>query len=197
MCGSRVSIVMKGMIAPGTLALKLGRWMDQRDSTAALSFEDVYMRYADPVYRFCLSQLREPAAAEDGAADVFASAFAAYPAKPLDEGDVRPWLFRIARNAVIDRQRHARVHARWMRAHRVEPNHNDVERTAEIRQTLSAVLAAVGRLDPRDRLLVGLRVAAGLPYAEIGAVLQMSENAARMATHRALEKVRREVRSDS
>jgi RNA polymerase sigma factor (sigma-70 family) len=196
MCGFRVSVVVKGMIASGTLALKLGRWMEQRDSTAALSFEDVYVRYADPVYRFCLSQVREPAAAEDVAADVFASAFAAYPAK-LGEGDVRPWLFRIARNAVIDRQRHARVHARWMRTHRVDPNRNDVERTAEIRQTLRAVLAAVGRLDSRDRLLVGLRIAAGLPYAEIGAVLQMNENAARMATHRALERVRREMRSDS
>ena len=171
--------------------------MDQRDSTTALGFEDVYVRHADPVYRFCLSQLREPAAAEDVAADVFASAFAAYPSRRLDEGDVRPWLFRIARNAVIDRQRHARVHARFMRTQRVEPDHQDVERTAEIRQTLSAVLAAVGQLGRRDRLLVGLRIAAGLPYAEIGAVLQMNENAARMATHRALEKVRREVRSDS
>jgi RNA polymerase sigma-70 factor (ECF subfamily) len=183
------------MIAQGTLALKLGRWMDQRDSTAAVSFEDVYVRYADPVYRFCLSQLRNPAAAEDVAADVFASAFAAYPAARPDENEVRPWLFRIARNAVIDKQRHARVQARWMRTHRVELDHHDVERTAEIRQTLNAVLAAVGRLGKRERLLVGLRIAAGLPYAEIGAVLRMNENAARMATHRALEKVRREVRS--
>lgn len=183
------------MIAQGTLALKLGRWMDQRESTAALSFEDVYVRYADPVYRFCLSQLRDPAAAEDLAADVFASAFAAYPAMRHDEGDVRPWLFRIARNAVIDRQRHAQVHARWMRTHRVELDRHDVERTAEIRQTLSAVLIAVGQLSKRDRLLVGLRIAAGLPYAEIGAVLRINENAARMACQRALEKVRRELRS--
>ncbi|MBV8445544.1 MAG: hypothetical protein JOZ92_06475 [Candidatus Dormibacteraeota bacterium] len=63
-----------------------------------------------------------------------------------------------------------------------------------MRDELRAAVAAIGRLRARDRLLVGLRVAAGLDWAEIGSVAGMSADAARMATARALAKVRQEVR---
>jgi DNA-directed RNA polymerase specialized sigma24 family protein len=41
---------------------------------------------------------------------------------------------------------------------------------------------------------VGLRVAAGLSFADIGSVLGMREGSAKMATHRALERVRARLR---
>ena len=41
-------------------------------------FDEVYRDHADAVYRFCVSQLRDQATAEDVTGDVFAAAFAAY-----------------------------------------------------------------------------------------------------------------------
>ena len=38
-------------------------------------FEEVYREHADAVYRFCVSQLRDQATAEDVTGDVFAAAF--------------------------------------------------------------------------------------------------------------------------
>ncbi len=51
-------------------------------------------------------------------------------------------------------------------------------------------------LRERDRQLVGLRVAGGLSYAEAGQVVGMREGAAKMATHRALERVRATAAGD-
>jgi DNA-directed RNA polymerase specialized sigma24 family protein len=61
---------------------------------------------------------------------------------------------------------------------------------AASRQELRDLLAAMARMRPRDRQLVGLRVAGGLRYAEIAEVMHMKENAARIATQRAIAWVR-------
>jgi RNA polymerase sigma factor (sigma-70 family) len=155
------------------------------------AFDQVYRQHADAVYRFCLSQLRDPAAAEDLAADVFAAAYAAFERAHPEADGVRPWLFRIARNGAIDRARRerSRRHAPLGAAARVAT----VEDQAAVRDELRAVLAAIAQLRERDRLLVGLRVAGGLSFAEVGAVTGMREDAARMATQRALQRIRSEV----
>jgi len=155
-------------------------------------FEAVYHDLKGPVFRFCLAQLGDAAAAEDLAADVFAAAWAAFRRSPPEPDGVRPWLFRIARNGAIDRSRRRRTQASLLA--RLRGDAVSVEETAEVRDELRAAVAAIGRLRARDRLLVGLRVAAGLDWAEIGSVAGMSADAARMATARALAKVRQEVR---
>jgi RNA polymerase sigma factor (sigma-70 family) len=43
---------------------------------------------------------------------------------------------------------------------------------------------------PRERELIGLRVAADLSYREVGELMGMSEPAAKVATHRALRRLR-------
>jgi RNA polymerase sigma-70 factor, ECF subfamily len=158
---------------------------------AGLDFSDIYREHAGAVYRFCLSQLRDRAAAEDVAADVFASAYAAFRRANPDGAGVRPWLFRIARNATIDHQRRDRTRLRALQALRRSPGAAaDVETIATTREQLRDVLSAVAHLGRRERQLLGLRVAAGLSYADIAAVMHMKENAARMATQRAVVKVR-------
>jgi RNA polymerase sigma-70 factor, ECF subfamily len=160
----------------------------------ALTFDEVYREHAARVYRFCLSQLRNPTEAEDVAAEVFVSALAAYDRTRPSPEDVQPWLLRIARNEIIDRERHRR---RWSTlfgkffADQGETDHGvNVEAEVVIRDELRHVLAVMERLSPRDRELVGLRLAADLPFAEIGRVTGMTEHAATVATRRALQRLR-------
>jgi len=159
-----------------------------------LSFEDVYSAHADSIYRFCLSQVRNPAVAEDLAAETFTSAFSAYARVNPGTDMVRPWLFRIARNVVIDRGRRLarRLRALSLLAARPSPGRS-IEEAAQQRAELRAVVAAITELGARDRVLVGLRVGAALPFADIAEVLGISEVAARTATHRALQRVRAAV----
>jgi len=163
-------------------------------AVAVLPFDEVYRRHAAGVYRFCLSQLGDAALAEDVAADTFTSAWAAYPRVQPDEAGLRPWLYRIARNATID------VHRRRLRGGRAiralgeqAAVPGDVETAVAQRAELRAVIAAIAALPRRDRVLVGLRIAAGLSFADVGATLRISEQAAKIATHRALGRVRRQV----
>jgi DNA-directed RNA polymerase specialized sigma24 family protein len=65
-----------------------------------------------------------------------------------------------------------------------------VEGQALLREELRHTLGVMRRLSARDRVLVGLRLAADLPYAEIGSVLGISEHTATVATRRAIQRLR-------
>ena len=155
-----------------------------------LPFERVYERHAGPVYRFCLSQTGNATIAEDVASDTFAAALAAYERVRPDQAGLRPWLFRIARNQAVDHRRRLGRARRFLdrQSRQSDPEH--VEDTALLRAELREVIAAMSRLPRRDRQLLGLRLAAGLSFAEIGTVTGMQEAAARVATHRALKRLR-------
>lgn len=159
-----------------------------------LSFEVVYRTHAARIYRFCLSQLGDPAEAEDLAAEVFVSAFAAYERTRPDPAAVAAWLSAIARNATIDhhrrRRRWSQLWARFLSVGSEADPSVDVEAAVLRRDDLRLVIAASARLRERERLLVGLRIAAGLSYAEVGQVLGLTEHAATMATRRALSRLR-------
>ncbi|HXA28203.1 MAG TPA: RNA polymerase sigma factor [Candidatus Angelobacter sp.] len=153
-------------------------------------FEAVYARWVGPIYRFCLSQLRVPMLAEDVTAEVFASALASFQRVRPDEG-VGTWLFRIARNAVVDEHRRRRRRVRLLDAlvHDRQPDADPMVSVA-LRDEVSRAGGHIARLRPRDRELVGLRVAGQLSYAEIAEVVGINETAAKVATHRALKVVR-------
>jgi RNA polymerase sigma-70 factor, ECF subfamily len=156
-------------------------------------FEEVYRAHADAVFAFCWSQTGSYSDAEDLAADVFVSAFAAYTAAGPEPGKVRAWLMRIARNAVIDHYRKngrrsailARFFFGW-----TECADTDVEGEVIRRDEVTHVIRAMRRLRERDRAVIGLRIASNLSYADVAAALGMSEHAAHMAARRALEKLR-------
>jgi RNA polymerase sigma-70 factor, ECF subfamily len=166
-----------------------------------LTFDQVYRDHAARVYRFCLAQVRDPVEAEDIAAEVFVSALASYERTRPVAGEVRPWLLRIARNEIIDRDRRRRrrslLLARFFSGGSDVDAEADVAAQVVIRDELRGVLDVLKRLSARDRLLVGLRLAADLPYAEIATVLGMSEHAVTVATRRALHRLRERLGSRS
>jgi RNA polymerase sigma factor (sigma-70 family) len=61
------------------------------------------------------------------------------------------------------------------------------------RDEVAQALRAMRHLSERDRTIIGLRIAAGLPYAQVGAVLGLSEHAATVATKRALARLRKHL----
>jgi RNA polymerase sigma-70 factor (ECF subfamily) len=168
-----------------------------QETVRPLPFEEVYEQYRAAVYRFCLTQVRDAAVAEDIGADVFEAAFKAYERARPEPDSVRFWLFRIAKNRVIN---YHRRNARWRAIagllHRTAEGGADVEDTATIRADLRVALQSLSGLKARDRELVGLRAAGGLSFQEIAELTGMTEHAAIVATRRAFERVREAVRSN-
>lgn len=154
-------------------------------------FDDVYTRHSANVYRFCLSQLGNAEVAADVTQEAFIKAFSAYNRVSPDPGSTRTWLITIARNCCVD---YRRQNSRWerllRRLQRFGESSVDVELLAHHRSELDRVASVIGQLKPRERELIGLRVAADLSFREVATVLAVSEQAAKVATRRALGKLR-------
>jgi RNA polymerase sigma-70 factor (ECF subfamily) len=104
---------------------------------------------------------------------------------------LRPWLMTIAAN-----EARQLVRSRGRRRIR-ELSVADVRRPADGDHAALIDLAdAIARLDPRDRLIVGLRFIGGFDSAEIGQALGMKGSAVRVRLHRLLERLRTELRDD-
>src|SRR5216117_4223869 len=84
-----------------TLALRAGKG-------DAAAFGALYDRYVEAVYRYVYYRVRNDADAEDLVSDVFMRALRAIP-RYEPRVAFLAWLYRIARNAVIDRARRSRI----------------------------------------------------------------------------------------
>jgi RNA polymerase sigma factor (sigma-70 family) len=133
--------------------------------------------------------------AEDCFQETFLSALRAYPR--AEAGNLRAWLFTIARRKAIDHHR-----SRAGRAKPVAEPQELIDRQAGRVRTRSAhgalgmsprhseVWAAVAELPPGQRAAVVLRFAVDLRYRDVGEALGTSEEAARQSVHEALKKLR-------
>ena len=162
------------------------------------AFTEIYRQHATPVYRFCLTLTGNPADAEDAAAEAFAKAFIAFSRRPPD--DVHSWLFRIARNVVVDQHRRRQARHRLLGlVGRSEPSGTtgDPGVSLAVRQDLRELIDILGALRRRDRELIALRVTTDMTFAQIGKALGMSERGAKLATYRALAKLREMIPEES
>jgi RNA polymerase sigma factor (sigma-70 family) len=109
--------------------------------------------------------------------------------KDLREPDrLRPWLMSIAAN-----EARQLIRSRGRRRVRELSLGDQARPRATDDVALIDLANAIGRLDPRDRAIIGLRFVGGFESAEIGRAMGMTASAVRVRLHRALERLRREL----
>src|SRR5712691_12432204 len=69
------------------------------------AFELLYRRYVRSVFGLALRRLRDRQRAEDAVQETFTAVWRSAASYRPERGPAAPWLFAIARNAVVDRQR--------------------------------------------------------------------------------------------
>jgi RNA polymerase sigma-70 factor (ECF subfamily) len=108
-----------------------------------------------------------------------------------DPERLRPWLMSIAANEArqIARRRRRRTVREIVVADPTRPP--DVDHAAMI-----DLADALGRLDPKDRAIVGLRYVGGFESAEIGRVMGMTAVGVRVRLHRLLGRLREDLGND-
>ena len=108
-----------------------------------------------------------------------------------DPDRLRPWLMAVAANE-------ARQLARSRRRRTVrELAVTDPARPLDIDHAARIDLAdALGRLDPKDRAIVGMRFVGRFESAEIGLVTGMTASGVRVRLHRLLERLRKDLGDD-
>jgi len=69
------------------------------------AFEKLYKRYARPVFGLALRRLGDRGRAEDALQDTFVSVWRSAATYKPERGPGAPWLYGVARNAIVDRSR--------------------------------------------------------------------------------------------
>jgi RNA polymerase sigma-70 factor (ECF subfamily) len=69
------------------------------------AFELLYARYVRPVFGLALRRLRDRHRAEDAVQETFAAVWRSAHSYRPERGPAAPWLYTVARNAIVDRQR--------------------------------------------------------------------------------------------
>lgn len=147
-------------------------------------FEAVVARYGGTVLRVCRAVLGR-ADADDAWSETFIAALRAYPDLPPD-ADLEAWLVTIAHRKAVDVTRATR--------RRATPTGHlpDQAAPAQPEPGQHADLAeAVARLPPRQRQAVAYHHLAGLPYAEVAALIGGTADAARRAAADGIASLRR------
>ena len=157
------------------------------------SFGLLFDRYHGPVHRYVAARVGRPSDAEDLAQLVFVKALEALPRYESRGVPFGGWLFRLARNVVIDhvRTRHETAPLDLL----VERAHPDdgPDELAVLRQELDSVAHALRRLTPEQREAIELRFFAGLSAKEAAVAMNRQEGTVRGLQFRAIGALRREL----
>src|SRR6266571_6403217 len=69
------------------------------------AFDILYRRFSRPVFGLALRMLRDRSRAEDAVQETFAAIWRSAGSYRPDRGAGAPWLYAVARNAIVDRAR--------------------------------------------------------------------------------------------
>jgi RNA polymerase sigma factor (sigma-70 family) len=146
-------------------------------------FERFYSAHCDEVLGYLRRLLG--ARAEDAWQETYLRALRAY--DRLEHGkQLRAWVFTIATNVAMDELRRSSRHEELA-------VFDDVAAPEPDRPAYEELEGLTDALPPTERAAVVLRYGYDLPYAEIGAALGSSEDAARAAASSGVRRLRRTI----
>lgn len=153
----------------------------QRAQEDSELFGELYSRYATEIERFVRSRVSDSMLAEDITSKVFTKAMVSLPR--YNNGPFRAWLYRIARNTIIDEYRRQRPTTSIddLAIRDAAPQPDEIVASADAAVRLHTALES---LKPQHREIVRLRLH-GLSISEIANRMHMSENAVKSAQRRA------------
>ena len=146
------------------------------------AFEEIYRRYHQPLYQFCLAMVGDASDAQDALQNTMVKVLRALPGESREIA-LKPWLYRIARNEAVETLRR--------RSDRVEPEQEqiaspmEISETAADRERLRRLFADIRELPERQRGALVMRELSGLGFDEIARALQTSPTTARQTVYEA------------
>lgn len=168
--------------------------LDERSDIAAAKadpqrFAPLYERHFGDVFRFILRRAVNSDLTADLTQQTFLKAMLALPKYELRGTPFRAWLYRIALNEL-------RMHWRKRKEVVIDITYLEVRGVTEEvglsvdDEQMQQLAWAMGKLKQEKAQLIELRFMDGLSFAEMGDVLGIGEDAAKMRTHRVLATLR-------
>ena len=160
----------------------------EQAQTNPANFGLIYQQYAQLIYKYIYSRVRNQQDTEDLTSQTFMNAMQSLH-KYRDQGYFSAWLFTIARNKVRDFYRKNKPEIDVENIDNLnryaEGIHEQVERSLEVERLTRFVRG----LKEEEQELIRLRYLAELPFAEIARVVGKKEDAVKKALYRLLERL--------
>jgi RNA polymerase sigma-70 factor, ECF subfamily len=157
------------------------RRVARRDANA---FETLYRRYARPVFGLALRRLGDRMRAEDAVQETFAAVWRSARTYRADRGAGAPWLYAVARNAIVDRSRSKTdLPGEVPDAPAAEPGPDE---RAEKSYVSWRVHRALEELPPNERDVIELAYYGGLSQSEVADFLNIPLGTVKTRTRSAL-----------
>jgi RNA polymerase sigma factor (sigma-70 family) len=157
------------------------------------AYASLVRAHSDIAFRTAMLITQDAAEAEEAAQDAFVKAWRAL--SRFHEGEpLRPWLLTIVANEARNRKRSAgRRTALALRSVPVGGEDHSAEAQVIAGESRATLLAALSRLKPDDRLVLGCRYLLELSEAETAAALGVRQGTVKSRTSRALARLREEM----
>src|SRR5688572_8033253 len=159
----------------------------------AWAFGLLFDHYHLPIHRYIASRVQRPSDAEDLTQLVFVKALEALPRYEVRGIPFGGWLFRLARNAIIDQIRTRRDHLTLVTATTRETEDAGPEAVVALREDLQRVARAMYDLTDDQREVIELRFFAGLSVLEAAVAMGRQEGTIRGLQFRAIASLRRSL----
>lgn len=155
-------------------------------------FTELYEQYFEKIYRFIYYKTHHQQTAEDLTSQVFIKTLENIGRFNPGQGLFSSWLYRIARNKVIDYYRTEKkefdITGFWdlKTGEKIDYDLENKEKLDEVRRYLD-------KLKPAQREIMVMRIWDGLSYQEIAEILNKKEANCKMIFSRTMKKLRQEI----
>jgi RNA polymerase sigma-70 factor (ECF subfamily) len=151
------------------------------------AFEQLYRRYSRPVFALALRRLGDRGRAEDAVQETFASIWRSAGSYRRERGPGAPWLYAVARNAIVDRRRALGP----VPAEPVDEASSDAgpDERAESSWTAWRIHRALIELPEQERKLIELAYWGGLSQSEIADFVGIPLGTVKTRTRSALSRL--------
>ncbi len=159
------------------------------------AFGSIYDYYLPKIYRFVLLKVSEKEEAEDITHQVFLKAWTSLDSYKHRNLPFSSWLYKIAKNAIIDHYRRNRL---TLNIEDEETNEvlivkNDILSELDLKSDIAEIYKCLAELKNIEQEVVMMRFVDDLPIKEVAAALQKSEGAVKLIQHRAINALKEKL----
>ena len=170
----------------------LETWIKRAQKGDKSAFENIYNFFYKRIHRYCDYNLRKKEIAEDIAQETFIKCWKSLPSFSLKRGgSFQAFLFRIARNLIIDESRKKKTIK--LEEYLEEDADQNLEEELDKRDKESRIKDAINKLEELDKQIIILRYFEDLSFSEVEEVTSIKSGALRVRTHRILKKLSEEL----
>jgi len=157
-------------------------------------FELLYNKYHEPIFRYIYQRMDDKELAFDITTNVFVKALSNIQKYQFKGVPFSAWLFRIAKSelyqAFKDRKAERTINVDTEHLNQIAEELNDTEDRELLKTQL---LNHISTLHETDLQLIELRFFEDRSFREIGEILEMTENNAKVKCFRALQKLKKQL----